>query len=88
MNLYLEGTIEADTFAQEYDICYNQNIDSSSLTPLEEKLFYGLMEVACRFSPHEEDIINCPGVYFTETDLHKKVIEVQEIFDLNSPING
>jgi hypothetical protein len=88
LDLYNQKKISSATFVDEYNVCYNQELDLDQLDIKERKLFYELMIVACRFTDVQEDIIKYPNTYFSEADLQKKAVETQALLNLNSPYDG
>ena len=76
---YLENNINAEIFHNEYYYCFSLELDYRQLTPLEERAFADLSKITGRFTHFEEDLINYPGVYYSETELKAKVKEVKDI---------
>lgn len=77
INLYLLGEIDADCFTDEYYYCYDLELDSNTLTALEDKEFSELSTIAGRFSNFEEDIQ--AGFHYSEDELMTKVKEVKQM---------
>lgn len=75
---YLLGKINASTFDDEFNICYNLHLDYDTLTFTEEKIFSDLGIVASRFSPYEKDHSDFPNAFYTEEELKEKILEAKE----------
>jgi hypothetical protein len=80
IDLYLNKTIDAQTFCDEYYDCYSLELNFETLNAKEAEAFHELSGVINRFSPFEEDHKNLPGVYFTEYELRQKIIEIKNHF--------
>lgn len=82
---YLEKTIDASTFCDEFYYSYSLEICDDTLTKQEQKYFSELDTISSRFSESEEDHENYPGTYFTEKQLKNKIIEVRNKLKDNIP---
>lgn len=81
MDQYVLKKISAPTFCNEYYYCYSLELDTDTLDSREKEAFYALTNVVDRFSEFEEDHKKLPGVYFTEDQLQKKVLETKKILE-------
>ncbi|HZW61017.1 MAG TPA: hypothetical protein VFF04_02225 [Candidatus Babeliales bacterium] len=70
--------MSAWSFCNEFYYCYDLELDSSTLTPLESALFSKLSTVSNRFSPYKEDHGRHPRLYSTEVELKELVIEIKK----------
>ena len=75
---YLKNQITLNIFCDEFYYCYGKELDYSTLTDKEQKLFGELSTISSRFSEFVEDHINYQGTYFTKAELNSKIIEVNE----------
>lgn len=83
IDLYISHKISARDFCDEYHETYDLETDLNTLTPQETKLFSDLSIIAGRFADIEEDLKHYPGVYFSEKDLSKKILEVKELLGVS-----
>lgn len=67
------GKLGMDNFCNEFHITYDHNIDYDTLSEEERRVFRDIAYEAARFSEHEEDHLNYPGVYSTSTEVLEKV---------------
>ena len=77
MNMYLSEIITSLTFCNEFYYCYNLELDHTTLTEKENKLFSELQNINDRFSPFEEDHKIAPKAYTTEKELYDKIVEIK-----------
>lgn len=75
---YLSHKIDVSTFSNEYHSCYDVDLDIDILSGSEHKIFSDLSMVAGRFSPFEEDHQKYPGVYYTEEELRKEILNAKK----------
>jgi hypothetical protein len=78
MDMYLSGKITASAFCDEFHCTYNVELNHNTLKKEEHTVLSELGEVAGRCSEIEEDHKKYPGVYYTEEELRKKIIETKE----------
>lgn len=76
---YLTNKLDAWTFSNEFQDCYDLELDLSTLNPIERKAFSELSTIVGRFSPFEKDFIDCPNAFFTEDQLKEKVLETKKV---------
>lgn len=77
IDMYIASKIMANTFCNEFYITYNIEMDHSTLTELEHKIFSQLNMVLARFTDSEEDLRSSPGVYYTEEELREAIEKTQ-----------
>ena len=75
MHQYVSNYIDARTFCNEYYACYYLELKHDALNPKESKIFSELSLVTDRFSEHEKDLKQYPEMFFSEKELHQKVLE-------------
>ncbi|MBV4360611.1 colicin immunity domain-containing protein [Pinibacter aurantiacus] len=85
LDQYLSGKINASIFCDEFYYSYDLELDYSSLTELEHRLFSELSTVAGRFSEYEEDHLALPEGFYTKEELKQKIIETKEKLEHHSP---
>lgn len=78
IDMYLNGKIDAYTFCNEYYYSYSLEISDDVLSKLEKKYFSELDKITSWFSDSEADLRKYPGLYYTEEELRKKIIETKE----------
>lgn len=76
---YLADKIDAWSFSNEFQDCYDLELNLKSLSKIEREAFSELSTVVGRFSPFEKDFTDCPNAFFTEEDLRAKVIATKNI---------
>lgn len=78
MDMFLEGTISASVFCDEFYYCYDLELDYDTLTSLEYSIFSELGIICGRFSEFEEDHIQYPKGFYTIEDVRNKILETKE----------
>ena len=74
---YLSKKIDASTFCDEFYYSYDLELDCDTLTSDENQAFDELSNITSRFSNFEEDHKKYPGVFYTELELKKKIVETK-----------
>ena len=83
INMYLTGNIDEKNFCDDFVPTYDQELDYDTLTEKEHEAFSDLGKIASRFSDFEEDLANYPGIYYTKSEVRKKIIETKEKLKIN-----
>lgn len=83
---YLSHRISAWDFCREYHVCYDLELNISTLTENEYPLFSELSIVASRFSPYQNDHAAYPGVYYTEAELTNWIKKIKDILLKQWPV--
>lgn len=78
IEMYLSDSIDASTFCDEFYYSYSLEINYTDLSNMETTYFTELNTVIDRFSPFEKDQKLYPGVFFTEKELKKKILDTKE----------
>ena len=86
MDMYIVSKIDGWTFCNEFYYSYSLEISDKILTDLEKNVFSELDKVSSRFSKFEKDHKEFPGAYFTEDQLHKKILESKEKLKEENPL--
>jgi len=79
INQYLSNRLNAYDFCDDYYMCFGRELNSDNLTSTEYKAFFDLSNITNYFSDDENDLKNYPGIYFSEDQLKRKVIETKEL---------
>lgn len=74
---YLSKRVTARTFCDEFYYCFDLGLDMSLLSDVELAAFLDLSNVKSRFSWSREDIEQYPGVFYSESELHDKIVETK-----------
>ena len=61
LNDYLAGKIETTRFCADIEAAYNDAIDRSALTPVEQEAFESLFDEVVWFSPEPKDVWEYPS---------------------------
>lgn len=88
IEMYLQGKIDAWNFCNEFYVSYDLEVDSNTLTALEEQTFSELSSISSRYTKFEKDLINYPDVYSSEAELKKKIIETKDKLSRYGKINN
>lgn len=78
IEMYLSNKINESTFCYEFYCSYDLELNYESLLEDEYQAFYELSEITSRFSEFENDFKKYPGVYYTNEELSRKIIETKE----------
>ncbi len=79
IDLYLRGEIDESTFCDELYYSYVLEIDESTLTSVENKIFSELEAITSRFSEFEEDYQMDSKAFATKDEVRKEINRVKEI---------
>lgn len=80
---YLADQINEVTFCDNFINAYvHSNIDFQIMTKEELMYIKNLEKVVSRFSPFEEDFINCPNAFYTKDELKQQIIETKNLLDI------
>ena len=60
---YQNGEYSTNDFCNLYTNTFNLETESDEFTDDEWERFEQFMRIASRYSPHDEDFINCPNAY-------------------------
>ncbi len=78
MDMFIMSQITPSVFCDEFYYSYDLEIDTLSLSNIEQSVFSELSYVSSRFSPFNEDHEKFPNGFFTEQELRQKIIESKE----------
>ena len=78
LNQYTSGKITERIFCDEFYSSFDLEINYSTLTELEYKLFSELGLVAGRFSEYEEDHKLDPKAFYTTDQLKEKIVDTKK----------
>lgn len=88
IDMYLSGKIDEITFVNEFYYSYDLEVDRKTLNEEERSAFFELGQVAGRMTEFEEDILECPGFFYTKDQLKKKIEETRfKLIKYWPPIN-
>ena len=78
---FFNGNYNAKDFSEQFSDIFNLEIDYSTLTDVEKKVFGDLSTITDRFSSNESDLkkYDC---YFDEQQVKDKVEEVKAILNI------
>ena len=65
----INNQIDIITFCRNFTKIYDLEIDYDELSQKEEAAFDELCTIAARFSEFEDDLIQYPNVYYSESDV-------------------
>jgi len=83
---YLSGKITERVFCDEFYYCYDLEMDYTTLTEFEHRIFSELSTITGRFSEYEEDHKLDARAFYSVEQLREKIIETKEKLKEQSPI--
>ena len=78
IEMYLVGKINESSFCDDFVPSYDVELDHNLLTEEENQAFYELSRITGRFSEFEKDHKEHPGVFYTEEDVKRKILETKD----------
>lgn len=79
MDKYLSGDINCLMFCDKYHERYTLKINLEDLSKEEVELFDESLGISNRMAISDEEYKKYPGVYFCESDLKRKILEVKSM---------
>jgi hypothetical protein len=73
---FLSGKLKTETFCREVEVAYNDAIDKSALTAVEQPIFERLFRVVVWFSPFPEERAQIPN-YRNEEQIHQAALAAE-----------